>query len=88
MSASAVRARQGRDAPMRLGAQPADAAPPGRRQNFLVSAGLADATARVHLNRYVRPICVLSPTRSDRGAVPDGESSAEHRADLEHGADA
>jgi len=50
MSASAVSARRGRDAPMRLGAQPADAAPQGRRQNFLVSAGLAAATLWGHLN--------------------------------------
>ena len=67
MSASAVSARQGRDAPMRLGANPpvsfhvlahaepwtpppADAVPKGRRPAFLVSAGLADATARVHLS--------------------------------------
>jgi len=35
---------------MRLGAEPADAAPKGRRQNLLVSAELAAATARVHLN--------------------------------------
>jgi hypothetical protein len=61
MSPSAVSARQGRDAPVRLGATPADAAPQGRRPSFLSATGLTGASTRRPSGRHVRPFASYLP---------------------------